>query len=187
MGISRCMDYPHHDPIPSHRGNSLQALERLPHHPATMMRNQVMMTVIHTHGPVGTGGGCRDGRGPCACPGRDPMLVADLPPRESFSVPGTFRGDPTPGTHKGPSTPNLAPCHYMSPGPPTLPSRSPCHRLVGGASLKMCGTGWCGWAVGPLWVPGPTTRRLMHRPKKCQGESSHPCIRPLSLQDLVYG
>ncbi len=85
----------------------------------------------------------------------------------------THLGDPTPGTHKGPSAPDPAPCHYISPGPLAPPSRSPCHRLVVGRRPSRCsGTGWCGWAVGPLWVPGSTKRRLMHRPKKCQGESA---------------
>ncbi len=44
----------------------------------------------------------------------------DLPPRH-ISV------RPAPGTHKGPSTPNPAPCHYIS---PDLPPRSRVHRAV---------------------------------------------------------
>ena len=56
-----------------------------------------------------------------------------------------------PGTHKGPSTPNSAPCHYISPGPPP---RSYVHRASPGGGavpqnvVARGGAGWWGALVG---------------------------------------
>jgi len=56
-----------------------------------------------------------------------------------------------PGTHKGPTSPNLTPCHYMS----NLPAPSHGHRagIWGGGLPKCSGTGMWGCVAGPLWVP----------------------------------
>ncbi len=64
------------------------------------------------------------------------------------SLPDTFCNRLVPGTHKGPSAPNPAPCHYISPVPPprlvpTAPSP------VVGRSPKCSGTGRCGVVWGP--------------------------------------
>src|SRR5712692_3835917 len=69
--------------------------------------------------------------------------------RTVFRHPGRERRVERPGTHKGPSTPNLPPCHYISPGPPP---RACVHRAVTwwwGGPPKCSGTGRCGVVRGP--------------------------------------
>src|SRR5712692_5038038 len=63
-------------------------------------------------------------------------------------------GVTAPGTHKGPSTPNLTPCHYISGERPATRRRRDGRESGVGSSVKCSGTGWRGGAVGPLWVPG---------------------------------
>jgi hypothetical protein len=64
---------------------------------------------------------------------------------------GGSGGVAPPGTHKGPSTPNSAPCHYISPGPPP---RSYVHRASPGGGavpqnvVARGGAGWWGALVG---------------------------------------
>jgi len=82
-----------------------------------------------------------------------------------------------PGTHKGPSTPNPAPCHYISPGPPP---RSYVHRAVawweGGVLRNVVARG--GWedVGGPCGCQAARHNEArmylsLGTPKKCQGES----------------
>ncbi len=79
-----------------------------------------------------------------------PLPIYRLP-RANSSLPDTFWNRLVPGTHKGPSTPNPAPCHYISSGPPP---RSCVHRTVacwwGGPRNVVArgGVEWCGALVG---------------------------------------
>ncbi len=109
---------------------------------------------------------------------------------EAMRVPS---GDPlsltyfAPGTHKGPSTPNPAPCHYISPGPPP---RSCVHRAVTwwwGGPLKCSGTGRCGVVRGPCGCQVPrddgaptctpkTSGREIGRPRRIKHRIGMPAI-----------
>ncbi len=59
-------------------------------------------------------------------------------------------GVTAPGTHKGPSTPNLTPCHYISGERPATRRRRDGRESGAGSSVKCSSTGWRGRAVGPL-------------------------------------
>ncbi len=59
-------------------------------------------------------------------------------------------GVTAPGTHKGPSTPSLTPCHYISGDRPATIRWRDGHESGAGSSVKCSGMGWRGGAVGPL-------------------------------------